>query len=358
MMGTFKVRRLRQIAGRYYWCPSKVMQKRGFKSVPLGADLEKAIRQANELNVKADASLPKFVANLGPVPGSLAALVRLYESSDEFAEKKPKTQSGYRPWLREIESKAGHVRVVDITRQSLKGLYKAALPRGPRAAKALLQMYSILLTFAADQGWIKEQDHPARKMKMKGSAPRQIYWTVHQLNAFLAKAMEMGGAYVGVARCAMIAYAAATRLVDARNVPWSALGSDGVLRFTPGKTELTTGTKLEIQLPDWLAAQIATWPRLAPVMIINEATGQPFKELQLSKLARDVRDKAGLPSTLQLRDLRRTALTEAGSGGATVTELKALGGHATMEMLSVYVVPTGAASDAAQAARGRSKPRK
>jgi hypothetical protein len=352
-MGAVKVRRLRKVGNRYFWNPSKSMKARGFKSVALGADLGLAIKQATDLNAKADASQKKFVANLGPLPGSMGALVRLYEASSEFADKAEKTKSGYRPWLREIEKVASHVRVVDIARPALKKLYRDTLPRGPRAAKALIQMYSILLTFAADEGWIRPEAHPARMLKMQTGARRRVYWTVHQLNAFLAKGLEMGGAHAGVARIAMIAYAAATRLVDARNVPWSALGADGVLRFTPNKTRNTTGINLEIEMPGWLLDQMATWPRLSPVMVVDPSTGEPFKEMRLSKLAREIRVAAKLPSTLQMRDLRRTALTEAGEGGATVTDLKAMSGHVTTEMLSIYVVPTGAGASAAQAARGK-----
>lgn len=355
-MGAVKVRRLRKVGGRYFWNPSKSMKARGFKSVALGDDLGLAIKQAGDLNAKADASVNKFVANLGPQPGSMGALVALYKTGTDYLKLSDKTRASYRPYLNEIQNKAGHVRVIDVTRPVLKKLYRDSLVRGPRAAKALIQMYSILMTFAADEGWIKPEAHPARMMKMQSGGRRKVFWTVDQLNIFLAKGLEMGGAHAGAARIAMIAYAAATRLVDARHVPWTALGADKVLRFTPNKTRNTTGTQLEIPLPDWLLQQMATWPRLSPLMVIDEATGKQFAEDRLSKIAAEIRDAAKLPKTLQVRDLRRTALTEAGAGGASVMDLKALGGHATTEMLAVYVIPTESGSSAAQSARG--KPRK
>lgn len=353
-MGTLQIKRLRKVGRRFFWNPSASMKAHGFKSIPLGSDEVLAIQRARELNKKADAPDPLRVPKMGPPPGSLAALVSLYRSSSDFTDLAEKTKESYRKLLAEIETKAGHIQVSSITRQSLKSLYRSLLPRGPRMAKALLQMYSILLSFAVDEGWIK--DHPGRKLKLKGSPARRQRWTIHQLNLFVTTAFEMGGAWAAVGKLALLAYALAQRLVDVRKLPWPAY-DDALQSFTltPGKTKDTTGQVLTIKAPDWLQRQMAAWPRDNVVMVVNPNTGASFTENNLSKLARQIRDKAGLPKTLQLRDTRRTALTEAKDGGATITDLQALGGHATLAALQVYVVPTEQASGRAQDARRKGK---
>ena len=47
---TMNVKRLRIIAGRYYWRPSATLKVKGFHAEPLGADPVKAITRAQELN--------------------------------------------------------------------------------------------------------------------------------------------------------------------------------------------------------------------------------------------------------------------------------------------------------------------
>ena len=48
-------------------------------------------------------------------------------------------------------------------------------------------------------------------------------------------------------------------------------------------------------------------------------------------------EEAGLPSRLQLRDIRRTVLTDLANHGATDTEIMAYSGHKSRESLMPYV---------------------
>ena len=82
--------------------------------------------------------------------------------------------------------------------------------------------------------------------------------------------------------------------------------------------------------------------------MINELTdidldGSFFKSFTLENMQeylRHYKDLLKLPKELQLRDLRRTALTEAGSAGATDAEMKAQSGHKNRAMLDTYSVST------------------
>ncbi|HEY0281809.1 MAG TPA: hypothetical protein VGC27_04195 [Rhizomicrobium sp.] len=65
----------------------------------------------------------------------------------------------------------------------------------------------------------------------------------------------------------------------------------------------------------------------------------------------DGRAAAGLPKELQLQDFRRTAQTEAGAGGATLDEIRALARHTTRQAGEHYVVPDSRFVDAAQEKR-------
>ena len=60
---------------------------------------------------------------------------------------------------------------------------------------------------------------------------------------------------------------------------------------------------------------------------------------------------AGIPDDLQLRDLRRTAATEAASAGATPWELMALGGWQNPNSMRPYLVRTPEQAASIQAKR-------
>jgi hypothetical protein len=61
--------------------------------------------------------------------------------------------------------------------------------------------------------------------------------------------------------------------------------------------------------------------------VIEERTSWTYSiASSLSHVGAEIREKAGLPSHLQLRDLRRSCISELRDLGATDDELKELGG--------------------------------
>ena len=92
-------------------------------------------------------------------------------------------------------------------------------------------------------------------------------------------------------------------------------------------------------------------PRSPSHVRLCEATGRAYRTDGFGATFARVRAAAGLPDTLQFRDLRRTAATEAAAGGATVHELKAMTGHKGTEILKVYVRPTDTGAKEAQRKR-------
>lgn len=94
-------------------------------------------------------------------------------------------------------------------------------------------------------------------------------------------------------------------------------------------------------------------PPAATWVVIHEGTGQPYNEHTFRHDWREAATAAGVPSSLQFRDLRATALTELSDGGADVLHLRTHGGHKTVAMAGRYVRPTAEQFEAAAAARLR-----
>jgi hypothetical protein len=91
-------------------------------------------------------------------------------------------------------------------------------------------------------------------------------------------------------------------------------------------------------------------PKSSTLLVMREATNRPdhFRHEfeRVSALAK-------LPKDLRFSDLRRSALAEAGEGGATVAELQAVSGQKTLSQLATYVRPTTAMARSAVRKRGK-----
>lgn len=75
-------------------------------------------------------------------------------------------------------------------------------------------------------------------------------------------------------------------------------------------------------------------------------SGLPYTEFAIADQVAFVRDLAGLPKNLQLRDLKRTSTTETRMAGATDHEMQATTGN-NKESLQIYSVPQNAEATAA-----------
>jgi hypothetical protein len=339
------VRHLHRLKGRWYWIPSKSAKKLGFRSAPLGADLHKATQQAEELNKQLDAERDHIPAKARP--RSVADLIQAYRSSPQFEDRAPKTRKDYGAILDRIEEKAGKIMVADIQRDELVEMYaKLRKSTGEAMAAAMMRVWRILLGFAWDSGWRK--DNPAKGMKLKTLTPRGQKWLEHQVRTLRDQAEKEG--LFSMSLAVDIAYDLAQRQGDVIALRWPQwTGAGFVLR--QGKTNTPVAVPVSARVALLLNAMIPTG---GPILIC-ETTNAPWKLDHFRHEFARIRKAAGLPADLQYRDLRRTALTEAGAAGATDAELQAVGGHKSRDMLSTYVVPTPEMATAAQTKRWAKK---
>jgi|TARA_R110000824_G_scaffold98068_6_gene234008 hypothetical protein len=84
-------------------------------------------------------------------------------------------------------------------------------------------------------------------------------------------------------------------------------------------------------------------------VVPHPSTLEPYTEYAISSAFRRIKNAADLPSRLQLRDIRRTVLTDLANKGATDTEIMAYSGHKSRESLMPYVcISTEQARNAAE----------
>lgn len=113
---------------------------------------------------------------------------------------------------------------------------------------------------------------------------------------------------------------------------WSQIDENQVFRFTPSKTEGTTGKEVAIDFTvcPMIMEDLAFVPveqRKGP-LIINPMTGKPYRPDYFQKLWRTVRDDQGVSSAIWNRDLRAGGITEGRAANASTDDLAKLAGHA------------------------------
>lgn len=334
-MGNVDVPRLRYIAGRYFWRPTPTIRALGFKNEPLGVDRAKAIALAERFNAAVERALKNEPA--AATPGTVAAVIRDYLESPEFAGLRDATRRGYKQTLAKIETAWRNERVGAISRGDLRKVAKAMADR-PRQAKEYIKLWSITLGHSIEMGL--RTDNPALGMRVKGAPARQSLWLPEQVDAFCKAAVAAGRP--SMARAVRLAYETTQRQADILVMAWTALDGD-VIRVRQSKT----GQLVAVTISPALVTELAAGERLGVTMVISETTKRPYKVHNFDHVFADIRKAAQLPATLWFRDLRRTGLTEAGRGGASVTELQALGGHKTLQQLGAYVVPDDSAARSA-----------
>lgn len=350
-MGRIDVKRLRYKAGAYYWQPTPAIRRLGFAPEPLGKDMAVAVRRAEALNRDVEAEKRRLATGeaRGALPGSVGALIDLYQRSAEYQELASTTKVGYDSHLRMIRAKEERTPVREIRRADLRDIYQALIDQGhSHKPAAVLRMWAILLAFAVREEWITKS--PAKDMRLHSARPRAILWTGEQRRKVIKTAMRMERRSVALG--VVLLWVFGQRPVDTVRMQWSAWDGDSM-----EVEQSKTGTRLRVQATRYGRLWLARTPRQAVQIIVDERTGRPYTRNSFTKAFREVRDAAGLPPTLQLRDMRRTTTTELGSSGATDQEMMAVTGHKTRSMISLYAVPTAGQSVSAQARREQTRPR-
>jgi hypothetical protein len=343
-MGTFEVKRLRLIRGRYFWRPTAAVRALGFQNVPLGADVLKAVAEARRLNIEVEKARRGAEA-AGPARGTIAHVIKIYRADDSYLRLALKTRRGYDKILGEIDEKAGKLSVAAITRKQLKATYRALKSRGLHIAAAHMRIWSILMGVALDEGLRKaELGNPASKLKITTPPARQRRPTFEEVMWFCEIAEREGRRSMKLA--ALLAFELNQREGDVLTLSRSAY--DGI-RVSVRQSK--RGARVKVLATQILKAEIEAVDHSHATLVISEATALPYKEDHFRHEFRRIADLAGLD--FQFRDLRRGGMTEIGDAGATLLQLHATSGHASMQSSEPYLVPTTAQADEAIRLRER-----
>ena len=268
-------------------------------------------------------------------------LIAYYKESNAYKKLSVNSKRVYQHMLRDASSSRlgestklfGEMKTASVTPDHADKLYamlkdSKSLHRAVSVCKVLRKVW-----FTGLRGG-RVRSNPFQKMGLESLDDRKVLWSPEQVAKFVQTADDLGVPSVGT--MALLCYDLCQRPGDMRQLKWSNVIGD-VVRFEQEKT----GTEMVIPMSPRLVERLKTIKRLdSEYIVVCESTHKPFDRRLAARWAVRVRNAAGLPDTLQLRDLRRTGATEMAEAGCTEDELRSVTGHKSRDVLSIYVRPT------------------
>jgi len=274
---------------------------------------------------------------------TVRGLVEWYKTTSKWSDLSENSRKTYNTLLNTVfevklakngtsfaDMDAAHITVdhADAIYKHLRA--EISLHRAVNVCKVLRRVWYIGLKHSKVRG------NPFIKMELPELERRDTMWTPDQVNQMIKKADEMG--FWSIGTLTLLCYHLCQRPGDMRSLTWQQYDGEW-FRFRQEKTktdmELMASPDIVTRLADRFMSSASGDP-----IILCETTGTGYDRRLYAKYFARIRSAAGLPNTLQLRDLRRTGATELAESGATEDELKAQTGHKTREILSTYVRST------------------
>ena len=289
----------------------------------------------------------KSPARPGDLPGSLGALVTAYKGSEEWRGLAKASRLDYDKVLEPLREKYGRLPVATMPRRfvlQLRDAYARKIVERPgpapgdppvkveiatpRRANRMVNVLRLLLSWAVDRGWRK--DNPALRPGRLATGPGYTRWSDDAYRQFMAsedvseplKRAAALGIYTGQRKSDCLAMTRAAR-------------HGGSIEVTPAKTKDSTGVRLEIPEHPELTRILDAAPASDAVTLLTRSDGKPWGLDHFNHaFAAAVKD-AGLTG-LSFHGLRKAASARLAEAGATDSEIDSVIGHADPKMTKLY----------------------
>ena len=320
----------------YGFNPSATLRKKlGYKWEPYSTADEARARALN-----AAAAFAEF-QRTGHLPQTVDAykvngLIDAYKRTRRWRSiaQVENSKKAYEQSLRAIRSMIGDTPVHTITPLWAEEFYeRLCIERSVSGANAIMKMLGILW---ANAGILKlVTDNPFSKVGLETVPSRDVAWTDSQIHTFISVADANGLSSIGT--IALMAFDLCQRPGDCRQMLWRHY-TDGVFSFSQEKTKTPVHIPATVPLAKRLD-DILSNRNPDHAIALYEGTGAAYSARLFRKKAQAVREIAGLPEHLKISDLRRTGATLLGASSCSEDEIRAVTGHQSRQILSVYVKP-------------------
>jgi integrase len=256
--------------------------------------------------------------------GTFDRLVQDYYASADYKRLATDTQGAYQRIIDSLlrEANIGHRLVAQMTRQHVQ-LIVGRRAATPAAANHFLKKLRILLRFAIDNGWRK--DDPTIRIRMFAGGEFHA-WTEDEIRQFERRWP------VGTRERTAFALLLFTgqRGSDVRRMGWQDVRENAI-----HVVQLKTGQKLWIPLHADLAAVLQPCRRDVG-SILQTTFGKPFTVKGIGNFMANRIAASGLPPRCVMHGLRKAAARRLAEAGCSTKEIAAITGHRTLQEIERY----------------------
>ena len=285
----------------------------------------------------------KIVAGNLSINSTLRQVLSYYYNTGQFKALSTRTQKTYTYGLNKICASKFFTRELgDITLRYLtvahcSELYELWARGGVDNANQLSRIFSVVLNFCVNLELI--DSNPMAKVKKRSHEPRSVTWTKEQVELFVETAFRQFK-WRNIGLLALLCYEWGQRPIDIRLLKWSSVDLDNkMVTIKQTKRGATVQLPLEDKLWELLTQQEEDWgwqPYVLPHQKPNNGGYSPIGDIQVSTLANEVKSVCGLPSALQMGDLRKTAIVELIESGVDQLAIMSVTGHRNVQSLNPY----------------------
>lgn len=268
--------------------------------------------------------LPKPAPRFRGAEGTFDRLVQEYFTSSDYMRLTVQSQMKYRSIIERFveQENIGHRKVSEMTRLHIQKILAKRAPT-PAAANDVLKKLRILLHFAIDNGWRK--DDPTLRIK-KFAGGEFHSWTDEEIEAYERKWP------VGTKERTAFSVLLFTgqRASDVAKMAWSDVSADGIW-----VVQRKTKAKLLVPIHPELQTILEAWPGRQGT-ILQTAFNKPFSPKGMSNFMAERIDQASLPARCVTHGLRKAAARRLAEAGCSANEIAAITGHVSLEEVARY----------------------
>jgi integrase len=258
-------------------------------------------------------------------PGTMAALIVAYYGSTRFTTLRASTQATYRHEIERFRERHGDKRLATLEGQHIRRMLDAKSAK-PESANNLLRILRILMSFAVERGFRK--DNPTLGVrKVRSQSDGRHSWTEEEIAQF------EGRWAVGTRERLAMALMLYTgqRRSDVVGMGRQHVTRDGAIRVR----QLKTGTNLVIPVHPALQAILDATPNNHLTFLVTEG-GKPFSVAGFGGWFGDTCRAAHLPDACRAHGLRKAAARRLAEAGATAHQIASVTGHKSLAEVERY----------------------
>lgn len=330
------------------------------KTFPFSKEAE-AIAYANECNARLKEWREAMThINSLQKSGKVKDVIYAYLHSADFAALAESTKDNYKSYIeawrrvRVIGMALEDVKLATLETPMVQRMYDEQLKISPvYTTNACLNCFRLVINFAIRHGYTRH--NPFEKIKKRQVRARKVMWKRDEVLAFLNTAFTKWQ-WRNAGIIFYMLYEWGQRVSDILNLKWKDVDLD---KATVVIAQKKRGALVTLPITDGLLQILKQQQKdfflseyVVPQMVRRKGKFVPYGVVHINAYFRTIVKAAKLNEALQMRDLRRTAITETIEQGGDAIVVMQMSGHQNISSVMPYFVHTLKGATKAQEIRG------